>query len=241
MITYESKEFQEYGKTNSYLGRGIIVGQTPNKSNTVAVYFIMGRSENSRNRVFVQDGDIIKTAPADISKCTDPSLIIYNAIRKYENYHIITNGDQTDTIFEHLMNNQTFENALDTRKFEPDSPNFTPRISAIINTNCENLSYKMSILKSADSVGGACNRFYYNYSAVAGVGHFIHTYEGNFDPLPPFVGEPKRIKIPNDIMSFVNNVWDSLDSENRISLVAKIISLDDGTDEYYILNKQERI
>ena len=190
-------------KQNAYPGRGIVIGQSANGKYAVTAYFIMGRSENSRNRVFVEDGDGIRTQAFDPSKLSDPSLIIYAPVRVLGNKTIVTNGDQTDTIYELMDKQMTFEQALRTREFEPDAPNYTPRISGIMHVDQGNYSYAMSILKSNNGNGDSCNRYTFAYQQpVAGEGHFIHTYQCDGDPLPSFEGEPKLVAIPDDMKAF---------------------------------------
>ena len=198
-------------KNNAYPGRGIVIGRTPDGKHAVTAYFIMGRSENSRNRVFVEDGNGIRTQAFDESKLVDPSLIIYAPVRVLGNKTIVTNGDQTDTIYD-LMNQQmTFEQALRTREFEPDAPNYTPRISGVLKIGNGAYSYAMSILKSADGNPETCNRYTFSYKApVAGEGRFIHTYMGDGNPLPSFEGEPKRVEISGNIDEFTDMLWTNL-------------------------------
>lgn len=195
-------------KQNAYPGRGIVIGQSANGKYAVTAYFIMGRSENSRNRVFVEDGDGIRTQAFDPSKLSDPSLIIYAPVRVLGNKTIVTNGDQTDTIYELMDKQMTFEQALRTREFEPDAPNYTPRISGIMHVDQGNYSYAMSILKSNNGNGDSCNRYTFAYQQpVAGEGHFIHTYQCDGDPLPSFEGEPKLVAIPDDMKAFTDMLW----------------------------------
>ena len=197
-------------KQNAYPGRGIVIGQSANGKYAVTAYFIMGRSENSRNRVFVEDGDGIRTQAFDPSKLSDPSLIIYAPVRVLGNKTIVTNGDQTDTIYELMDKQMTFEQALRTREFEPDAPNYTPRISGIMHVDQGNYSYAMSILKSNNGNGASCNRYTFAYQQpVAGEGHFIHTYQCDGDPLPSFEGEPKLVAIPDDMKAFTDMLWNS--------------------------------
>lgn len=237
MSVYESYTINELVGNNPYPGRGIIAGLDESGKYAVTAYFIMGRSENSRNRVFAEreDGAII-TKAFDESKVKDPSLIIYAACRKFENKLITTNGDQTDTVYEFLAKGETFEKGLETRCFEPDAPNLTPRIS-ILQDFENGYSYKLSILKSADPEGTACNRFTYSYAPTAGLGHFIHTYNGDGNPLPTFTGEPKRVKICGDIGKFTQEIWESLNEENKISLYVRYTCLADGSARQYIINK----
>ena len=223
-------------KGNSYPGRGILVGKSKDGKYAVTAYFIMGRSENSRNRIFLDEGENVMIKPFDESKVEDPSLIIYYPMRKHENKLIVTNGDQTDTIYEFLKEGKSFEEALDTRCFEPDGPNWTPRISGMF-TFGEKLTYKMSILKSADAEGSACNRYYFNYDALCGLGHFIHTYVQDGNPIPTFQGEPERVEIPDDIDAFTKEIWDNLDENNKISLYVRYIDLETGAAENRMINK----
>lgn len=227
-------------KENEYPGRGIIVGKSPDAKSAVCAYFIMGRSENSRNRVFVEDGDGLRTQAFDESKLTDPHLIIYAPVRVLGNKTIVTNGDQTDTIYS-LMNNQmTFEASLRIREFEDDAPNFTPRISAIIKTENGDCNYAMSILKSANGNPESCRRYTFSYTpAMAGEGHFIHTYMGNGTPLPSFCGEPKEIKTENDINVFGDKLWESLNPDNKVSLFVRYIDLKTGKTTSKIYNKNK--
>ncbi|MDP4134255.1 MAG: IMP cyclohydrolase, partial [Bacillota bacterium] len=203
-------------------------------------YFIMGRSENSRNRIFTEknDGELI-TEAFDASKVKDPSLIIYSPVKVYKNNLIVTNGDQTNTIFKYLSSGKTFEEALNTRSFEPDSPNFTPRISGMLTFGDGDFSYKMSILKSVDAEGSACNRFTYSYAPISGVGHFIHTYVCDGNPIPTFLGEPERVDIPNDIDDFTNELWENLDSDNKISLYVRYVDLKSGEVTNRLINKNK--
>ena len=226
-------------KNNRYPGRGIVLGLSDDGKKAVAAYFIMGRSENSRNRVFKkrENGDIF-TAAFDESKVEDPSLIIYNAVRRFENKLIVTNGDQTDTIYDFLAAGKSFEQALETREFEPDFPNFTPRISGLLTFEKEDsFAYKMSLLKSANEAGSACNRFTFAYAPQAGTGHFIHTYQEDGNPLPSFAGEPEWVALNGDIDEFSTLLWDNLDSDNKISLYVRFTDLASGAAEERIINK----
>ncbi|NLK71078.1 MAG: inosine monophosphate cyclohydrolase [Clostridiales bacterium] len=227
-------------KSNSYPGRGIIIGKSKNGGKAVIAYFIMGRSENSRNRIFVEDGDGIRTEAFDPSKMVDPSLIIYSPVKVLGNKVIVTNGDQTDTIYE-LMNKQfTFEQALRTREFEPDAPNFTPRISGIVKLEDNDINYAISILKTANGNSQSCQRFNFAYNnPINGEGHFIHTYKCDGDPLPSFEGEPKLISIPDDIDEFANLLWDSLNEENKVSLFVRYIDLKSNEVASRIINKNK--
>ena len=227
-------------KQNAYPGRGIVIGQSANGKYAVTAYFIMGRSENSRNRVFVEDGDGIRTQAFDPSKLSDPSLIIYAPVRVLGNKTIVTNGDQTDTIYELMDKQMTFEQALRTREFEPDAPNYTPRISGIMHVDQGNYSYAMSILKSNNGNGDSCNRYTFAYQQpVAGEGHFIHTYQCDGDPLPSFEGEPKLVAIPDDIDEFTDKVWNSLNEDNKVSLFVRYIDIATGEYETKIVNKNK--
>lgn len=225
-------------KQNPYPGRGIIIGRSKDGKKAVTAYFIMGRSENSRNRIFVEDGEGIRTQAFDPSKLTDPSLIIYAPVRVLGNKTIVTNGDQTDTIYELMDKQQTFEQALRTREFEPDGPNYTPRISGIMHIESGNYNYAMSILKSNNGDPSSCNRYTFTYeNAKAGEGRFIHTYKCNEDPLPSFEGEPKLVEIPNDIEDFTQMLWESLNEDNKVSLFVRYIDLETGKYETRIVNK----
>ena len=223
---------------NAYPGRGIIIGKSADGRKAVTAYFIMGRSENSRNRIFVEDGEGIRTQAFDPSKLTDPSLIIYAPVRVLGNKTIVTNGDQTDTIYELMDRQQTFEQALRTREFEPDAPNYTPRISGIMHMEKGSFNYAMSILKSSNGNPAACNRYTFAYeNPVAGEGHFIHTYKGDGNPLPSFEGEPGLVRIEGDIDSFTQMVWESLNEENKVSLFVRYIDIETGKYETRIVNK----
>ena len=227
-------------KNNTYPGRGIVIGKSSDGKSAVTAYFIMGRSVNSRNRVFVEDGDGIRTQAYDPSKLEDPHLIIYAPVRVLGNKTIVTNGDQTDTIYE-LMNQQmTFEQSLRCREYEDDAPNYTPRISGIIKRECNDFNYEMSILKSADGNPSSCQRFTFSYTTpIAGEGHFIHTYMGDGTPLPSFKGEPKKVAIPNDIDEFTDGLWDSLNEDNKVSLFVRYIDLETGNTQTRIVNKNK--
>ena len=225
--------------STSYPGRGIIIGRTPDGTKAVTAYFIMGRSTNSRNRIFVTDGEGIRTEAFDPSKMEDPSLIIYAPVRVLGNKTIVTNGDQTDTIYEGMDRQLTFEQSLRTREFEPDAPNYTPRISGIMHVENGKYSYAMSILKSDNGDPAACNRYTYAYeNAKAGEGRFIHTYMGDGDPLPSFEGEPTWVSVDtNDIDELTNLVWNSLNEDNKVSLFVRAINIADGSYETRIVNK----
>ncbi|MCQ2495224.1 MAG: IMP cyclohydrolase [Lachnospiraceae bacterium] len=270
MSIYDVNKFDELVKGNSYVGRGIIVGKSEDGKKAVTAYFIMGRSTNSRNRVFIKTNDGIMIEAYDPSKLEDPSLVIYSPVRQYKNYMIVTNGDQTDTAYDHIkawdeqltekksffagvtdelaaqnlayaVLDNAFEIGLSTREFEPDGPNWTPRISAVLKFGKSNdFSYKMNILKSADAEGTACNRFTYDYKALAGVGHFIHTYNHDGNPIPTFTGEPDRVFVPNNIDEYTQTIWNGLDADNKVSLYVAYVDLETGDRETRIINKNER-
>ena len=239
MNIYKLYDISTILKDNEYAGRGIVIGTSPDKKNAVCAYFIMGRSENSRNRVFVKTGETLKTEPFDVSKVSDPSLIIYNAVRKRKNSLIVTNGDQTDTVYNLMSEGKSFKESLETREFEPDAPNFTPRISGILCFE-NGFKYEMNILKSIDENGSECCRYTYSYPSVAGLGHFIHTYNCNGDPLPTFTGEPHRVIIKADIEEFANEIWESLNVENKISLYVRYTDIETGKYTDKIINKNGR-
>lgn len=227
-------------KSNAYPGRGIVIGKSPNGKYAVTAYFIMGRSSNSRNRVFVEDGDGIRTQAFDSSKLEDPSLIIYAPVRVLGNKTIVTNGDQTDTIYEGMDKQLTFEQSLRCREFEPDGPNYTPRISGILHLENGGYNYAMSILKSNNGNPDACNRYTFAYeNPVSGEGHFIHTYMHDGNPLPSFEGEPKLVAVSDDINSFTDMLWNSLNEENKVSLFVRYIDIAAGTWETKIVNKNQ--
>ena len=237
MDIYKINTPEELIQGNSYVGRGIVIGKTPDASRAVIAYFIMGRSENSRNRVFAEEDGVLYTRPFDESKVADPSLIIYAAMRSFDNKLIVTNGDQTDTIYNGLAAGKSFGEALESRQFEPDAPNLTPRISGILNFDNNDFSYQMSILKSADAEGAACNRYLFSYPALPGLGHFIHTYVCDGSPIPTFQGEPERMAIPDDAEEFTRRLWNSLDENNRISLYVRTVDLKTGAVENRLINK----
>ena len=225
-------------KNNAYPGRGIVLGKTPDGKKAVAAYFIMGRSSNSRNRVFVEDGEGIRTQAFDPSKMEDPSLIIYAPVRVLGNKTIVTNGDQTDTIYEGMDKQMTFEQSLRSREFEPDGPNYTPRISGIMHIENGHYNYAMSILKSNNGDPKSCCRFTYAYeNPIDGEGRFIHTYMHDGNPLPSFEGEPKVVGISGDIDAFTKKVWESLNEENKVSLFVRFIDIETGKYETRIVNK----
>lgn len=229
-------QFSEALSQNSYPGRGILLGKSEDGQSAVIAYFIMGRSVNSRNRVFVAEGDALKTRAFDESKLTDPSLIIYAPVRVLGDTTIVTNGDQTDTIRDFLEQGLPFEQALSTRAFEPDGPNWTPRISGLLSPDG---SYKLSILKSADAEGTACARYTFAYPGLAGVGHFLHTYVTDGSPIPTFQGEPERVAIPDTLEDCVNLLWSNLNEANKISLYVRYTDLATGTWEERIVNKYQ--
>ena len=225
---------------NAYPGRGIVIGKTPDGTKAVTAYFIMGRSENSRNRVFVEDGEGIRTQAFDPSKLSDPSLIIYAPVRVLGNKTIVTNGDQTDTIYDLMDKQMTFEQALRIREFEPDGPNYTPRISGIMHIEDGAYNYAMSILKSNNGNPDACNRYTFAYeNPVAGEGHFIHTYQCDGNPLPSFEGEPKLVAIEDDMDAFTDKIWNSLNQDNKVSLFVRYIDIATGKYETKIINKNQ--
>ena len=226
-------------KDNSYVGRGIVIGKSADGEKAVTAYFIMGRSENSRNRIFEKNGDEVIIYPFDASKVEDPSLIIYSPVRVIDNKLIVTNGDQTDTVYDFVKDGKTFEEALETRCFEPDAPNYTPRISGMITFDEGDFTYKMSILKSADENGSQCNRYTFSYNTLKGLGHFIHTYNCDGNPIPTFTGEPERVAIPNDIDAFTNEIWENLNEQNKISLYVRYTDLKTGSYEDRMINKNK--
>lgn len=235
-MTTMQKELSE----NAYPGRGIVVGVTPDGKHAVTAYFIMGRSSNSRNRVFVEDGEGIRTEAFDPSKLEDPSLIIYAPVRVLGNKTIVTNGDQTDTIYDGMSKGETFEQSLRCREFEPDGPNYTPRISAVMHLADAKFSYEMSILKSNNGDPSSCQRFTYSYeNPKAGEGHFIHTYMHDGNPLPSYEGEPTSVEIENDIQAFSKLLWENLNEENKVSLFVRYIEIGTGKYDTVIINKNK--
>jgi len=241
MDIYKINNIAKIIEGNSYVGRGIVIGKTEDGTKALTAYFIMGRSNNSRNRIFVENGDEVIIHPYDASKVEDPSLIIYSPIRKFEQNLIVTNGDQTDTVYDGLKEGKTFSAALESREFEPDAPNFTPRISGMMTFANDDFTYQMSILKSADAEGTACNRFTYSYASLKGLGHFIHTYVCDGAPIPTFQGEPERVAIGNDIDAFTNELWNALDADNKISLYVRTVDLKTGEIENRMINKFEKV
>ena len=236
MEIYKISSPEELIKGNSYVGRGIVLGRTPD-GRAVSAYFIIGRSANSRNRVFALDEGVLYTRPYDESKVADPSLIIYAALRSFENKLIVTNGDQTDTVWEGLKQGVSFGDSLKARCFEPDAPNLTPRISGMISFADGSFSYELSILKSADAAGTACNRYLFSYEALPGLGHFLHTYVCDGDPIPTFQGEPERMAMSDDLDGFTSSLWDSLDPDNKISLYVRYTDPATGAFEDRLINK----
>lgn len=239
MDIYKINEIGELLADNTYPGRGIIIGKSADGKKAVTAYFIMGRSANSRNRIFTEKNGDVFTEPFDASKVEDPSLIIYAAIRKYRNNLIVTNGDQTDTVYNGLAGGKTFAKALESRKFEPDAPNFTPRISGLLTFEDGGFSYQMSILKSIDGEGSDCARYTYSYPAKSGLGHFIHTYVCDGNPIPTFTGEPERVAVDSDIDTFTEKVWNALDENNRISLYVRYTDLATGKEDNRLINKNK--
>jgi len=226
-------------KDNSYVGRGIVIGKSESGKKAAIAYFIMGRSENSRNRIFKEEGKDVTIYPFDASKVEDPSLIIYSPIRVFKNHTIVTNGDQTDTVYDFVAQGKSFSDALKTRAFEPDAPNFTPRISGMLTFDAGDFTYEMSILKSSTPDGAGCNRYTFSYEPVAGLGHFIHTYMCDGNPIPTFCGEPERVTIPDDIDAFTEDIWNNLNEENKISLYVRYIDIETGETEQRLINKNQ--
>ncbi|MBQ4075990.1 MAG: IMP cyclohydrolase [Clostridia bacterium] len=237
MNVYEVSTMKDLLSNNTYPGRGIVMGVSADGKYAVSAYFIMGRSVNSRNRIFAGEPDGIRTEAHDPSLMVDPHLIIYHPVRECGCGLIVTNGDQTDTIWEYLSRGESWEAALRTRQFEDDRPNWTPRISGL---QAHNGSYKMSILKAADQEGTACARFFYEYPPVPGLGHFLHTYVCDGNPvIPTFQGEPERVQIPNDIEEFTDELWMNLNEDNKISLYVRFTEIETGNCEECIINKHE--
>ena len=224
---------------NSYPGRGIVIGQSEDGAKAVIAYFIMGRSENSRNRVFVEEGEGIRTQAFDPAKLSDPSLVIYAPVRVLGDHTIVTNGDQTDTIYDFMNEGKTFEEALRTRTFEPDGPNYTPRISGIVSRKEGGFTYKLSILKSTDGNPDQAQRFFFEYEPQVGLGHFIHTYKQDGDPIPSYEGEPTPVFIEGDIDAFTASLWENLNEDNKVSLFTRFIDLETGKAETRIVNKNQ--
>lgn len=224
---------------NSYPGRGIVMGKSADGKSAMFAYFIMGRSENSRNRIFERFDGGMRTKAFDESKLSDPSLIIYNPYLILGDVDIITNGDQTNTVYDFMKDGKTFEDALNTREFEPDAPNFTPRISGVAYYDFENrdFTYKLSILKSANGNPEACNRYFYSYKPLSGLGHFIHTYKCDGDPIPSFYGEPEEIELPNTAEELADICWSNLNENNKVSLFVRCVPLDGSESTEIIINK----
>ena len=239
MDVYKINNIGELIAGNSYVGRGIVIGKSADGKKACSAYFIMGRSANSRNRVFAKRDGVLYTEPHDASKVEDPSLIIYAAVRELGNRLIVTNGDQTDTIYDGIKAGKSFSESLTVREFEPDAPNLTPRISGMLTFGEGGFTYEMSILKSADAEGTACNRYTFSYAPIAGLGHFIHTYVCDGNPIPTFQGEPERVMIPDDIDEFTNTLWDALDTDNKISLYVRYTDLETGACDERLINKNK--
>ena len=237
MNIYQIDDIADRIRGNSYVGRGIVIGKSADGRSACSAYFIMGRSRNSRNRVFVEREGALYTEPFDASLVENPSLIIYAAVRQYENRLIVTNGDQTDTVYEGLVAGKTFSEALASRCFEPDAPNLTPRISGMLTFAAGDFSYEMSILKSADAAGSACCRYTFSYPSLPGLGHFLHTYVCDGDPIPTFQGEPERVRIPDSIDAFTSSLWEALDADNKISLYVRYTDLETGKADVRLINK----
>ena len=236
MSVYKTENIGTVLAGNSYGGRGIVIGKSGDGKNAVIAYFIMGRSENSRNRVFIERGDEVVINAYDPSKLADPTLIIYSPVKVSGCHTIVTNGDQTDTIYDFITEGKSFEEALETRQFEPDAPNLTPRISGMLTVARRDFKYKLSILKSGTEDGAVCNRYTFSYAPVAGLGHYIHTYNCDGDPIPTFTGEPERVQIPDDIDEFTGEIWTNLDEDNKVALYVRYIDLVSGKFASRIVN-----
>ncbi len=235
-------DLAKYLQNNTYPGRGILIGKSADGKQAMIAYFIMGRSENSRNRIFVEDGDGIRTQAFDPARLSDPSLVIYAPVRVLGDTIIVTNGDQTDTVYDYLSQGKTFEDALRTRRYEPDPPNFTPRISGavILDKASPDFSYRLSILKSADGNPDSDHRYFYEYtSPLAGQGHFIHTYRCDGNPIPSFEGEPVCVSLDNDIDAFTDMLWNNLNPDNKVSLFTRCVCLESGATQSRIINKNQ--
>lgn len=237
MSIYTSRTMGEIIKDNAYAGRGIVIGKTADGKKAAIAYFIMGRSENSRNRIFREEGNDVVIYPFDESKVEDPSLIIYAPIRVVDNFVIVTNGDQTDTIYTYVADGAGFADALEIREFEPDGPNWTPRISGMLTLGKGDFTYEMSILKSIDEEGTGCARYHWTYPSVNGLGHFIHTYEHDGNPLPTFQGEPRRVTVPDTAEEFLSDIWANLNEQNKISIYVRYIDLETGEVTNKMINK----
>lgn len=237
LATIAQENFQKLA-ANAYPGRGIVLGLTPEGDKLIQVYWIMGRSENSRNRVFIQEDNAVRTAAHDPAKLEDPSLIIYYPVRVDGKRHIVSNGDQTDTVWIGLINGGTFEGALQTRKYEHDAPNFTPRITGLMDLSEGAPAYQLSILKSLNNTEDACLRQFFRYDrAQAGLGHGITTYQGDGSPLPSFAGEPVVLPIASTLQANLDLYWNALDVNNRVSLLVKSIEVATGKEEILIVNR----
>ncbi len=239
MNIYKINNIGELICDNSYVGRGIVIGKSKDGKKAAIAYFIMGRSENSRNRVFREEGEEVTIYPFDESKVEDPSLIIYSPIRVCDNHTIVTNGDQTDTIYDFLAEGATFSEAHQIPEVEPDCPNFTPRISGIVTIEEGEFVYEMSILKSSTPDGAGCNRFTFSYEPDEGLGHFIHTYMCDGNPIPTFCGEPERVEIPDSIDELTETIWNNLNEDNKISLYVRYIDIETGKTENRMINKNK--
>ena len=239
MSVYKTENIGTVLAGNSYGGRGIVIGKSGDGKNAVIAYFIMGRSENSRNRVFIERGDEVVINAYDPSKLADPTLIIYSPVKVSGCHTIVTNGDQTDTIYDFITEGKSFEEALETRQFEPDAPNLTPRISGMLTVARRDFKYNLSILKSGTEDGAVCNRYTFSYAPVAGLGHYIHTYNCDGDPIPTFTGEPERVQIPDDIDEFTGEIWTNLDEDNKVALYVRYIDLVSGKFASRIVNKNK--
>ena len=237
MDIYGIRTPEELLENNAYPGRGIVIGKTPDGKHAAIAYFIMGRSENSRNRIFREKDGEVFTEPFDPAKVQDPSLIIYAAVRSWKNFLVVTNGNQTDTVVEGLQAGKSFSEALESRSFEPDGPNWTPRISGLLAFDSGSFTYQMSILKSADAAGSACNRFTYAYAPLNGLGHFLHTYVCDGSPIPTFQGEPERMALCDDIDEMASRLWNALNDQNKISLYVRYVDLETGRAESRLINK----
>ena len=237
MNIYQIDDIADRIRGNSYVGRGIVIGKSADGRSACSAYFIMGRSRNSRNRVFVEREGALYTEPFDASLVEGPRRIINAPVRQYENRLIVTNGDQTDTVYEGLAAGKTFSEALASRCFEPDAPNLTPRISGMLTFAAGDFSYEMSILKSADAAGSACCRYTFSYPSLPGLGHFLHTYVCDGDPIPTFQGEPERVRIPDSIDAFTSSLWEALGADNTISLYVRYTDLETGKADVRLINK----
>ncbi len=239
MNVYQLSDISELIRGNAYPGRGIVLGRTADGTRAVAAYFIMGRSANSRNRVFAVRDGAVYTEPFDASKVEDPSLIIYAALKSLGSRLIVTNGDQTDTVYEGLKAGKSFAESLESRSFEPDAPNFTPRISGLFTLDPDRPRYEMSILKSIDENGSDCARFVFSYPAMPGLGHFLHTYVRDGSPLPTFTGEPERVRLGNSIDECTDALWENLNADNKISLYVRFTDLETGSYEERLINRNK--